>query len=265
MRFGAHARLERIEMESTSEIALLGVVNAGQPYAAFSVEDTLNVPTKLWGGKQVFALRVQGSSMIDEGIHHGDYLIVEPRADAENGQTVVAEVDGGVTVKKFYREADGQIRLQPANANMLPLLVPAASVRIVGLVAGILRKCGTLGARPRASTPPVPAASKVTRLPVRYRGHNPPPNAENLELEINALDDRLEKWAAMIERARGDRRWRARVPAMTDLSRDLAALRDWYGRVTRPALRRALIAEANRVMRRMQQLAPDLGEQVYST
>ena len=74
------------------EIPLLGVVAAGEPYHAFAVDETLSVPTTLWGGKSVFALRVQGNSMIDEGIHNGDYLIVEPRATADNGQTVPMKV-----------------------------------------------------------------------------------------------------------------------------------------------------------------------------
>lgn len=255
MIFGSLALDGRFEVEETTEIPLLGNVAAGRPYAAFTVEDTLNVPTKLWGGRKVFALRVQGSSMVEEGIHHGDYLIVEPRAVAENGQTVVAEVDGGVTVKKFYREADGRVRLQPANATLLPLTVPAEHVRIVGVVAGILRKCGAIP--PVASARPPARSAKVTPLPVRHR--NPAAAArqqETLEIEVNALDHQLERWQAAIDLARGSERWRDRVPAMVDLARDLAALRDWCTRVTRPALRRALIAEANRVMRRMQQLAP---------
>ena len=126
----------------TMTIPLLGVVAAGRPYEAFAVEETLNVPTALWGGKQVFALRVRGNSMVDEGIHHGDYLIVEPRQVADNGQTVVAEIDGCVTVKKYYCEPNGQVRLQPANPEMLPLTVHGAHVRIVGVVVGILRKFG---------------------------------------------------------------------------------------------------------------------------
>lgn len=248
MAFSGSALPNCFELDETVDIPLLGVVAAGQPYAAFSVEDTLSVPTRMWGGKRVFALRVQGSSMIDEGIHHGDYLIVEPRETADNGQTVVAEVDGGVTVKKIFRQPDGQVRLQPANVNLLPLLVPAEQVRVVGVVVGILRKCGTAFGplRPR---PDQPAAEKVTRLPVRYRQsatHDDQP-----QIEINALDDQLERWAAAIDAASADPHSRGRVGMMRELQRDLTALRDWYARVTRPALRRALIAEANRVMRRM--------------
>src|SRR5437899_422903 len=99
-------------------------------------------PAALWGGRTVFALRARGSSMIDEGIRDGDYLIVEPRETADVGQTVVAEVDGGVTVKRLCREKDGQIRLQPANPDMLPLVVAAERVRIVGVVVGVFRRQG---------------------------------------------------------------------------------------------------------------------------
>ena len=98
-------------LDQTIEIPLLGVVAAGEPYRAFVIDDTLSVPAALWGGRKVFALRVRGNSMIDEGIHDGDFLIVQPCETAENGQTVVAEVDGCVTVKKLFREPDGAIRL----------------------------------------------------------------------------------------------------------------------------------------------------------
>ncbi len=161
------------EMSQTVEIPLLGAVAAGEPYHAFAVDDTLTVPTTLWGGKEVFALRVRGTSMIDEGIHNGDYLIVEPRAAADNGQTVVAEIDGAVTVKKFYREPDGAIRLQPANPDMLPLIVRGKQVRIIGVVTGILRKFG-FGERAATGRPDTPAAPRPR--PVRAscaRLHHP--------------------------------------------------------------------------------------------
>ena len=80
--------------------------------------------------------------MLDAGIHDGDYLIVETRNDAENGRTVVAEIDGCVTVKKLYREKDGSVRLQPANPQMLPLSVRGDGVRVLGVVVGVLRKYG---------------------------------------------------------------------------------------------------------------------------
>src|SRR4029077_11615679 len=106
------------------------------------LDGVIKLPSGLWNGRNVFALRVRGTSMIDEGIRDGDYLIVEPRETAESGQTVVAEVDGGVTVKRLFREKTGRLRLQPANPEMLPLVVPAERVRIVGAVIGVFRRRG---------------------------------------------------------------------------------------------------------------------------
>ena len=128
MRAASKAGWEAVAVEvgSAVTIPLLGTVAAGLPFQAFPVEGTLELPAGLWGGRTVFALRARGSSMIDEGIRDGDYLIVEPRETAEVGQTVVAEVDGGVTVKRLCRETDGRLRLQPANPDMLPLVVAPA-------------------------------------------------------------------------------------------------------------------------------------------
>src|SRR5580765_6901431 len=130
------------EIESTVTIPLLGDVAAGQPLEMFTVEDSLDVPESLWHGRKVFALRVRGQSMIDAGIRDGDYLIVEPCESADDGRTVVAEIDGHVTVKKLFRSAGGQVRLQPANPEMLPLVIGGDQVRIRGVVVGVLRKYG---------------------------------------------------------------------------------------------------------------------------
>jgi repressor LexA len=229
------------------DIPLLGTVAAGQPYQAFPVKETLGVPTTLWGGKSVFALRVRGNSMIDEGIHNGDYLIVEPRPAAENGQTVVAEIDGAVTVKKFYRQADGQVRLQPANPEMLPLVVHGENVRIIGVVAGIVRKFGF--AEPRAT--PV----KKTDSCGRSRAVRSVQDTASLELAVNVIDSQLVRWSAAVEHAKRDKHLRRHVAAMEELARDLQALRDWCARTQKPGLRRALINEANKVIRRMQRFA----------
>src|SRR6266852_5067931 len=131
-----------IQLGPSAAVPLLGTVAAGLPFQASPVEGTLELPAGLWGGRTVFALRARGSSMIDEGIRDGDYLIVEPRETAEVGQTVVAEVDGGVTVKRLCREKDGRLRLQPANPDMLPLVVAPQRVRIVGVVVGVFRRQG---------------------------------------------------------------------------------------------------------------------------
>ena len=134
----------------------------------FSVEERLDVPESLWHGRKVFALRVRGQSMVDAGIRDGDYLIVEPRETADNGRTVVAEIDGHVTVKKLFRSPGGQVRLQPANPEMLPLIVSGDQVRIRGVVVGVLRKYGFTTDTPRAraaNRPAMHAASVGDRSP----------------------------------------------------------------------------------------------------
>ncbi len=241
---------------ATMTIPLLGVVAAGQPYQAFAVEETLSVPSVLWGGKRVFALHVRGSSMIDEGIHHGDYLIVEPRAAADNGQTVVAEIDGCVTVKKYFCDADGTVRLQPANPALLPLVVRAQHVRVIGIVVGILRKFGFGDGHP---APVVDDHGAPPVLRARLKPHRPAVHAEDaasLDLAVNAIDQQLSRWNAAIARAKQDHRPQQRVAQMAELGRDLQALREWCARTRKPGLRRALIAEANVVLRRMQRFAP---------
>lgn len=238
----------------TVEIPLLGRVAAGMPYAAFPVRDTLAVPRDLWKGNRVFALRVQGDSMIDEGIHNGDHIIVEPRPQADDGQTVVAEIDGSVTVKKLYRSSGGQIRLQPANPELLPLIVRGDRVRVIGVVVGVLRKVGFS----RKQTGVLPAGDVVRRR----RGTVRPPRLsrageeDSLELGLNALDRELEHWCAVVAQAGRDRKLRRHVAAMAELGRSLQSLRDWYARTGRPSLRRALLKEAGRVLARMQRFKP---------
>src|SRR5438093_8166670 len=118
----------RVETGPGLVVPFLGEVAAGRPFQACPVAGAIELPAGLWNGRKVFALRVRGTSMIDEGIRDGDYLIVEPRDGFDNGQTVVAEVDGGVTVKRLFREAEGRVRLQPANTEMLALVVPGDNV-----------------------------------------------------------------------------------------------------------------------------------------
>ena len=247
----ATAEDDDFEFCEMKEVALLGIVAAGEPYQAFAVDETLSVPTTLWGGKSVFALRVQGNSMIDEGIHNGDYLIVEPRATADNGQTVVAEIDGCVTVKKYFREADGQVRLQPANPDLLPLIVRGKEVRIIGVVTGVLRK---FGFAEKHATAVVPVrGSEPTRKPTAPR--RPVGDPAAIDLAVNVIDMQLNRWNAAMAHARQDRRLRRHLTAMEELGRDLQALRDWCARTNKPGLRRALLAEANKVIRRMQRFA----------
>ncbi len=119
-------------------LPLVGMIAAGAPIEALDPPETLDFRKMLTSGRECFVLRVTGDSMIEEHIRDGDYVIVEKRSTARNGETVVALLeDGSATLKKFYRE-NGRIRLQPANPTMSPLYVDA--VRIQGVVIGVLRK-----------------------------------------------------------------------------------------------------------------------------
>ena len=89
-----------------------------------------------------YVLRVRGNSMIDEQIRDGDFVIVNERQSADNGEMVIALIDGtSATVKKMYREKDGRIRLQPANETMAPIYVHENDISIQGIVVGVLRRC----------------------------------------------------------------------------------------------------------------------------
>jgi repressor LexA len=126
---------------SVTELPLLGRVAAGSPIEAVETPETIEVPEDFLRGKENFVLRVQGESMINEQIRDGDLIIVERRETADNGDTVVALINGAdVTVKKFYREGRDQIRLQPANDTMKPIIVPAKTCAVQGVVIGLLRK-----------------------------------------------------------------------------------------------------------------------------
>jgi hypothetical protein len=235
MECGAVGRWERVGIAGGEArlVPLLGMVAAGVPLLAFAVEDTLAVPPGLWSGKNVFALRVRGTSMSDEGIRDGDYLIVEPRDTAQSGQTVVAEVDGGVTVKRLFREADGRIRLQPASPEMLPLVIGAERVRVIGAVVGVLRRQG-FHPTPRRPVRPAPAPAD----------------------DVATLDLSLEAMARLLREAEGRGAERGRIDAarLRDLARSLRALRDCYLETTTPRLRRALLQEAAALMPRLSRL-----------
>jgi len=123
------------------ELPLLGRVAAGAPIEAVQGPETVEVPEEFARGKETFVLRVQGNSMIEEQIRDGDLVIVERRDTARGGETVVALVDGeAATVKKFHKESGNRVRLQPANAEMAPIIIPADRCVIQGVVIGLLRR-----------------------------------------------------------------------------------------------------------------------------
>jgi repressor LexA len=126
-----------------TELPLLGLVAAGEPIEAMVGDDTIAVPDELIPRRgRSYVLKVRGTSMIDEQIRDGDFIVVHERNQADNGQMVVALVHGNnATVKKFYREPGGWIRLQPANPSMAPLRVNERDITVQGIVVGVIRKC----------------------------------------------------------------------------------------------------------------------------
>jgi SOS regulatory protein LexA len=126
----------------TATLQLLGTVAAGMPIEAVQMPETIGVPEDLVrrSGNH-YVLRVRGNSMIDEQIRDGDFVIVNEKHTADNGEMVIALIDGtSATVKKFYRERDGRIRLQPANETMSPIYVHENDITIQGIVVGVLRR-----------------------------------------------------------------------------------------------------------------------------
>jgi repressor LexA len=132
---------QSISKNDENEIPLLGVVAAGQPIEAILSHDVVSVPKDMQGRERTFALRVRGDSMIEENIQDGDIIIVTSQKTADNGQVVVALIDGNyATVKKFYREPDF-IRLEPANPQFKPIFVKTPErIQIQGVVRGLIRK-----------------------------------------------------------------------------------------------------------------------------
>ncbi len=124
------------------ELPLLGRVAAGEPIEAIEESEMLAVPEEMVGARgEHYVLRVRGDSMIDEHIRDGDYVVVQSRQTAHNGEMVIALVDGeNATMKKYYRDGNGRVRLQPANSQVSPLLYPEDRVRVQGIVVGVLRK-----------------------------------------------------------------------------------------------------------------------------
>jgi len=137
-------KVEPQENGDEFEIPLLGRVAAGQPIEAILAHETVSAPKGLAGRGRMFALRVRGDSMIDENIQDNDIIIVSSQQTAENGQMVVALIDGNyATVKKFYREPDF-IRLEPANPQFKPIFIKTPErIQIQGVVRGLIRNYQT--------------------------------------------------------------------------------------------------------------------------
>lgn len=123
------------------ELPFLGMIAAGQPIEAVTDEARLSVPSHLTGDRaaQYFVLRVKGDSMIEEGIHEGDLIVVRKQKRARPGELVVALLGDEATLKRFFPEGE-TARLEPANRSMESIRVPAADLRIQGVVSGLMRR-----------------------------------------------------------------------------------------------------------------------------
>ena len=121
-------------------LPLLGRIAAGRPVEAFANREALSL-REFVGNRNVYVLQVKGDSMIEDHICDGDFVVVESTNRADNGDTVVALVEGNeATLKRFYRERDGRLRLQPANSSMAPIFMETGELEIQGRVIGVLRK-----------------------------------------------------------------------------------------------------------------------------
>ena len=128
--------------EKAIRLPILGLIAAGNPIETITGHpDTLEVPPFMVGRRSSYVLQVKGKSMIDDGINDGDYVVIQEKEVASNGDVVVALInDQEATLKRYYKEA-GRIRLQPANSTMEPIYItPEMDLKIQGVVIGLIRK-----------------------------------------------------------------------------------------------------------------------------
>ncbi len=130
---------EQVIERHVVRLPLVGRIAAGRPLEAVEDRETISLGDFV-RGQNSFVLQVKGNSMQDDHILNGDYVVVEQTQVANPGEIVVALVGEEATLKRFYREVGGKVRLQPANAQMDPIVVPASDVKIQGRVIGVLRK-----------------------------------------------------------------------------------------------------------------------------
>jgi repressor LexA len=123
-----------------TDLPLFGVVAAGAPIESIPDEEQISVPADFLRAGDHYVLRVRGDSMIGDGVHDGDLVVVQRAENATDGEMVVALLGDEVTLKRIYREDPSNIRLQPANPTLPTLIVPAAEVQVQGIVVGLLRR-----------------------------------------------------------------------------------------------------------------------------
>jgi repressor LexA len=128
------------QQKTAVELPLLGRVAAGRPIEALETADSISVPEEFIRRENTYVLRVVGSSMVDDGIWDGDYVVVEERPAPDKGETVVAVINGEATVKRYYPEKNGKVRLQPANNGVDPIVVAVKDLEIRGVVVAVMRK-----------------------------------------------------------------------------------------------------------------------------
>jgi repressor LexA len=121
------------------ELPLFGTIAAGRPLEVDVSDEMIAVPEHLTTRGENYVLKVRGDSMIDDGILDGDLVIIARRQEAANGEMVVANVNGEVTLKRIYREGE-RVRLQPANSMMAPIYALARDVSVQGIVVGLMRR-----------------------------------------------------------------------------------------------------------------------------
>jgi repressor LexA len=120
-------------------LPMLGVVSAGAPVSTIELDDKLELG-ELFKADNNYVLRVRGTSMIEDHIQDGDYVVIKKQETAKNGERVVAWVDGETTLKKFYKERN-RVRLDPCNGAMKSIYVdPIKDIRVLGVLVGVLRK-----------------------------------------------------------------------------------------------------------------------------
>lgn len=130
---------KREERSNARELPLFGYIAAGRPLDVDVSDETIAVPEHLTTRGENYVLKVRGDSMVDDGILDGDLVIIARREKADNGEMVVANVNGEVTLKRLYREGE-RVRLQPANSMMHPIYAAARDVAVQGVVVGLMRR-----------------------------------------------------------------------------------------------------------------------------
>jgi repressor LexA len=121
------------------ELPLFGYIAAGRPLEVDLSDELIAVPDHLTSRGENFVLKVRGDSMVEDGILDGDLVVIERRQLADNGDMVVANVNGEVTLKRLYKEGE-RVRLQPANSMMGPIYASARDVAVQGIVVGLMRR-----------------------------------------------------------------------------------------------------------------------------